>query len=228
MAKTLTPVPPAPPAPNRDDDPARAPRLPQQPRGRRRVDQILDAAESVIVEMGIDGATTNAIAERAGSSVGSLYHFFPGGKDAIVERLAHRYMEAMRDINAQAMPLELVKLPLPDLLERIVMGQARFVADTPAFPAVHDAIMRGDCGPHGTFSELDAEIMKQITSFLAARLPHLGAGRREEVAHVAFTTVHAVVELSMRLPEPQKSGVLREVQRVLTLAMAGLENEAAT
>lgn len=192
------------------------------------MDQILDAAEGVIVEVGIDGATTNAIAERAGSSVGSLYHFFPGGKDAIIAGLARRYMEAMRDINAQAMPLEMVTLPLPELFERIVMGQAKFVQNTPAFTAVHDVITRGECGPHGAFAEFDNEIMKQVTSFLAARLPHLSAQRREAVAHVAFIAVHAVVDLSMRLPEPQKSGVLREVQRVFALSMAGLENEAAT
>ena len=229
MAKTLTPIPTAPTAGDVSDEGTgtRAPREPQQPRGQRRVDQILDAAEAVIAEVGVEAATTNAIAERAGSSMGSLYHFFPGGKDAIVEGLGRRYHEAMRDINARAMTREMVNLPLPELFERVVMGQAEFVQQTPAFPAVHDAIMRGRCGPGGEFAEFDTEIMKQITSFLAVRLPHVSAARREEIGLVAFVAVHSVVELSMRLPEPQKRGVLREIQRVLILSMGALENEVA-
>jgi hypothetical protein len=61
-------------------DPVRAP---QQERGQRRVEQILDAAESVFTESGVDATSMQAIADRAESSVGSLYHFFPN-KDAIV------------------------------------------------------------------------------------------------------------------------------------------------
>ena len=229
MDKTLTPIPPVRPAEIAPEEggagSARPSRSPQQPRGQRRVEQILDAAESLIAEVGIEATTTNAIAERAESSMGSLYHFFPGGKDAVVEGLARRYVEAMRDINARAMTLEMVSLPLPELFERIVMGQARFVEHTPAFHAVHDAMMRGDCGPHGMFEGFDEEVMKQITTFLAARLPHLDSLRREEVGHVAFMAVHSVVDLSMRLDEPLKRGVLREVQRVLTASMAALEAE---
>src|SRR4051812_843544 len=71
------------------------PRAPQQDRGQRRVDSILDAAEEVFAEQGVDAATTNAIAERAGASVGSLYHFFPS-KDAILLALVRRYAERMR------------------------------------------------------------------------------------------------------------------------------------
>ena len=229
MAKSSALVPPPLPAdvlPGEDAAAvARPPRPPQQPRGQRRVEQLLDAAESLIAELGLEATTTNAIAERAGSSMGSLYHFFPGGKDGIVEGLARRYMIAMRDINAQAMTLEMVSLPLPDLFERIVMGQARFVQQTPAFHAVHDAVIRGDCGPHGTFEEFDEEIMKQIRAFLAARLPGLDAARREAVGRVAFEAVHSVVDLSLRLDESLKSGVLREVQRVLVASMSALEAE---
>ena len=65
----------------------RSSRIPVQKRGQQRVEAILDAAEAVFGEMGVDAATTNAIAERAGASVGSLYHFF-ANKDAILYALA--------------------------------------------------------------------------------------------------------------------------------------------
>lgn len=49
------------------------------------MEQILDAAEAVFAETGVDGASMQAIADRAESSVGSLYHFFPN-KEAVIER----------------------------------------------------------------------------------------------------------------------------------------------
>jgi AcrR family transcriptional regulator len=52
-------------------------RVPQQARGQRRVDAILDAAAAVIRESGVGGLTVHGVAERAGTSIGSMYHFFP-------------------------------------------------------------------------------------------------------------------------------------------------------
>lgn len=64
-------------------------RTPQQERGQRRVQQILDAAAEVFAEVGYEVATTNMIAQRANTSIGSLYQFFPN-KDSIVKLLARR------------------------------------------------------------------------------------------------------------------------------------------
>src|SRR3546814_7642197 len=61
-------------------------------RGERRIEQIIGAAEEVLVERGYERTTTNAIAERAGISPGSLYQFFRN-KDEIAEALAGRYSE---------------------------------------------------------------------------------------------------------------------------------------
>ena len=57
-------------------------RIPRQPRGRRRVSQLLDAAAAVISSVGYDAATMTAIAAKAGAPIGSLYQFFPN-KEAI-------------------------------------------------------------------------------------------------------------------------------------------------
>ena len=48
----------------------------RQARGERRIAQLLDAAADVIGDVGLADATTNAIAQRAGASPGSLYQFF--------------------------------------------------------------------------------------------------------------------------------------------------------
>jgi len=57
------------------------------------VASILAAADIEITDRGSAGATTTAIAERAGVSVGALYRFFPD-KHAIGDALAERYRAA--------------------------------------------------------------------------------------------------------------------------------------
>jgi AcrR family transcriptional regulator len=62
---------------------------PIQARSAETVTAILEAAARILEERGFDGYTTNAIAERAGVSIGSLYQYFPG-KDAVTLALAER------------------------------------------------------------------------------------------------------------------------------------------
>jgi AcrR family transcriptional regulator len=65
---------------------------PKQTRGQRKVEHILKSAESLFAEVGFEAATTNAIAARAGVSIGSLYQFF-ASKEAILEVMATGYLE---------------------------------------------------------------------------------------------------------------------------------------
>jgi len=53
--------------------PAAARRTPGQARARELVDALVEAAAQLLVERGYEGASTNAIADRAGVSVGWLY-----------------------------------------------------------------------------------------------------------------------------------------------------------
>jgi AcrR family transcriptional regulator len=64
-------------------------RIPRQPRGRRRVSQLL-AAAAVIASVGYDAATMSAIAAKAVAPIGSLYQFFPN-KVAITHALQTEY-----------------------------------------------------------------------------------------------------------------------------------------
>jgi len=47
---------------------------------------ILDAAEAVIADRGLEGASTAAIASRAGVAVGTLYNYFPD-RDSLIDSL---------------------------------------------------------------------------------------------------------------------------------------------
>jgi AcrR family transcriptional regulator len=73
---------------------AAEPRRPQQERGQRRVGTILDAAAELIAEEGISAATMHRVARRSGTTVGSMYHFFPE-RDALLRALVERHAEAL-------------------------------------------------------------------------------------------------------------------------------------
>ena len=64
-------------------------KTPAQSRAVETVAAVLEAAARILEERGFAGYTTNAVAERAGVSVGSLYQYFPG-KDALTVALIER------------------------------------------------------------------------------------------------------------------------------------------
>ena len=111
-------------------EPAAAHRAPRQDRGRRRVDEILDAAEALTLEVGSAEMSIQDIARRAGASIGSIYHFFPT-KDAILGALRARHFDEVRAMllamhaglrGASALSLrgmiDAVISPLAELVER--------------------------------------------------------------------------------------------------------------
>lgn len=70
-------------------------KTPRQPRARASVDFVLEAAAQVLEATGEAGFNTNAVAARAGVSIGTLYRYFPD-KTAILRELAVRESEAHR------------------------------------------------------------------------------------------------------------------------------------
>lgn len=68
------------------------PRLePRQQRSRETYDRILTVAADIFAELGYAGTTTNKVAEAAGISIGTLYHYFPH-KDALLYALAECHL----------------------------------------------------------------------------------------------------------------------------------------
>lgn len=74
------------PATNNRPRPRKAPK---QARSVETVNVIVEAAARILEEGGHDRFSTNAVAERAGVSVGSLYQYFPS-KDALIGALIVR------------------------------------------------------------------------------------------------------------------------------------------
>jgi AcrR family transcriptional regulator len=68
-------------------------RIPRQARAEETVATILEGAAQVLEARGLAGFSTNATAERAGVSIGTLYQYF-ADKDALMRALAEREMRS--------------------------------------------------------------------------------------------------------------------------------------
>jgi AcrR family transcriptional regulator len=67
-------------------------KAPRQARSRATTAAILDAAAHILGERGWAGLTTNAVADVAGVSIGSLYQYYPN-KLALIEAVRRRHFD---------------------------------------------------------------------------------------------------------------------------------------
>jgi AcrR family transcriptional regulator len=190
-------------------------RQPQQDRGQKRFEEVLDAAEQVIAEVGVEDMTTNAVAARAGSGMGSLYRFF-ANKDAIVGALAERYIRTMRPITEYAGRPELHGLPLADLADAIVEPLAEFFRRTPAYRHVYHAVNQP--GSAGVFEcELRESVVVNVAAMMAARIPRLNPARRRVHAKAAVELVHGMLSVAFAAPVAERRPLIEETKRLVAL-----------
>jgi len=80
-------------------------KTPKQQRSKATVAAVLDAAARILTQQGYAQANTNAIAELAGISIGSLYEYFPG-KEAVFAELRRREgLKLYRQLVAEPHPI---------------------------------------------------------------------------------------------------------------------------
>jgi AcrR family transcriptional regulator len=72
-------------------------RVPRQERSRRKLARVLEAADRLLAEEGVEALTTTRVAAEAGVSVGALYQYLPD-RDAITEALGEVYLARLEDL----------------------------------------------------------------------------------------------------------------------------------
>jgi len=110
-------------------------RLPQQARGEQRIAAILQAAAQVFYEVGFDAATTDMIAQRAQTAIGSLYDFFPN-KEGIAQRLCEQFCEDLRVLFEGILTDELAQVPLSQFIDDILDPLVQYHQTHPGFQAL--------------------------------------------------------------------------------------------
>lgn len=185
-------------------------RVPRQPRARVTVDAIVEAAAKLLVERGLAGITTNAVAERAGVSIGSLYQYFPD-KQALLEAVQSRH-------RAEVMPLvdhALARLADPEI--DLVDGLLGFLR---GMAALH---RRDPAGLRALVEELDEQASPaEIEAFtaLTTRMLASRSGRSEaEVKPTAWLATLTLAHVSRALvhhpPEVDEEALLRGLEQMM-------------
>jgi AcrR family transcriptional regulator len=103
---------------------------PSQARSRETVRAILEAAAHIFEERGPAAATTDAIAERAGVSIGSLYQYFPS-KDALLATLSACHLLAAREAMTPAFAALAAGAPADEAIPALVRAMVTAHAQRP-------------------------------------------------------------------------------------------------
>ena len=194
-------------------------RRPQQPRGQRRIETILDAAERVFAAMGYEATSTNQIAAEAHTSIGSVYQFFPN-KEAILRALVARSQEQMRQVldevfasdpQDELSPDELLDRLLDPLVALYARGY-RMLALFVTLPRVGDGAQAGE--------PLVEEIIWRLDARLTRRMPGLSADRRELSVRMIVETVRALMPLMTTAEGQVRPEAVAELKRMLRAYIA--------
>lgn len=162
-------------------------KVPAQARSRATVDAIIQAATYILTEAGWEGVTTNAIAERAGVNIGSLYQFFPN-KEAVVAEVQRRHaVETRADLR-----LVLKRLSEQDSLRGVLSLIVEMVINEHRIaPAVHKAIS-DELPPTLRSMREDTELLR--AQFTDALMPFMTNVPDPKLAtYIVGITAHAIV-----------------------------------
>jgi len=196
-------------------------RVPQQSRGQRRITAILDAAEALFAEVGYDATTTNAIAARAQTAIGSLYQFFPN-KEAVLRALVARFLDEMRAVLDRALAGAAAAPDLPPgaVLDRVLDPLLALRAARGRGLEVYLSTLR-----HGEVAAatrtLTEEIVTRVEALLAAHEPATAPARRRLRAQVIVETAKALLPLTSApdgSPRPEAVAELKALLRAYLAA----------
>lgn len=171
-------------------------KTPVQARSTERLTRILEAASQVFEDRGFEGATTEAIAARAGISIGSLYQYFPG-KAAVFRALADQFLTLIRGVFDQVISLEVAELPLEELIGSVV---DTYAATYRTVPGIRALMTQGPFSPEivAATKELFSEFERRIAEIFRLRNPDISPEERHRIAAVSVYIFHLLSTLSMR------------------------------
>ncbi|MFS6749767.1 TetR/AcrR family transcriptional regulator, partial [Staphylococcus aureus] len=109
-------------------------KAPRQARSRATIEAMLDATARILGERGWAGITTNAVAETAGVSIGSLYQYFPN-KLALVEAVRQRHFDEVLAV------LRAATDPEAPRARRVTAFVDGMIAAHGRYPAAHRALL---------------------------------------------------------------------------------------
>lgn len=181
---------------------------PLQSRAVATVAAIIEAAAHILEKDGLDGYSTNAIAERAGVSIGSLYQYFPN-KDAITRALIARESRSLLDAIATVPQSEDWRATITDMIRAAADHQLR----RPRLARLIDAVESRLSGPA---SEVDtrSDLMVLLRPVIAQSGIEPGESLDEVVADV-LTITRALSDAAGSRHETDRMALEHRIRRAV-------------
>lgn len=191
-------------------DPLAPRKAPLQRRSAATVDAIVEAAARILETEGLDGYTTNAVAERAGVSIGSLYQYFPN-RDALTAAVIERETAVLLEQARAAAQGETCAAVLERLIDAAVEHQMR----RPALARMVDFEERRL--PVGERNQRVADFLQQtvVTALQLDDAPTVAD--RERAAQDVLALAHGIIDAAGQRGETDAPGLRRRVR----IAVAG-------
>lgn len=185
---------------------------PKQARARERLTKILDATRAELEERPVAEITMDAIAERAGVPVGSLYQFF-GSKTALLVEVAAMVMSEADAAMARELS-ECLTLPWREAVDKILETSLGLLRDSPHYRQVLRSIRFT-----GEFAEVTeasnrrvADLMSIHPGFAQAGIPR---NKALEICRTAVTAVNALQDRTLAEASPDFDSWLDETKRLV-------------
>lgn len=194
--------------------------------GRRRREQVIEAAVAIIAEEGIQNLSLSAIENRTSMSRGQLTYYFPAKEDILLA-VFDRTIEVMTRRRAEEDPAR-VGCPLAVAgWERMVAFLTSFVSNPPEIPEFHalQYTFLSQVGHRDDFRDRLANLYEHWRSFAVADLADSVAALPPDRGSVSARTLASFVQavlhgLAMqRVADP--SAYDRDEMRQLVLTMLG-------
>jgi AcrR family transcriptional regulator len=191
---------------------------PQQERATRRLANFLEAAEVLFVEIGYEATTMTAIAERSGSGIGTLYHYFPD-KQSIAFALFNQYTQKVeaywKPLIEQAETLSHTEFA-ETFLERVI----EFLRERPAYLQLHAAPIRFSRDPAARRA-----LRVAIANAFRAKDPSLTNENAMLAANITLQMVKGMTTLYAEAGSRAKLLIVAEYKKALTLYLGSVLSE---
>jgi AcrR family transcriptional regulator len=174
-------------------------RAPRQARARETVDALLVAAKTLLVRSGVQGATTNAIAELAGVSIGSLYQYFPS-REAIIAELSRRHVARVLSLifaEVDALVGTSLRVGARRLIQLMIDVHRQDPELHAAIEASHPRL-----GARALLAEVEAQVMATARTYLHSHREELVVDDLDRASFIVVTAIEALThEAAFRRPD---------------------------
>jgi AcrR family transcriptional regulator len=191
---------------------------PQQERSTRRLANFLDVAEVLFVEIGYEATTMTAIAERSGSGIGTLYHYFPD-KQSMAFALFNQYTQK---VEAYWKPLieHAETLSHTAFAETFLERVVEFLRERPAYLQLLAAPIRFSRDPAARRT-----LRIAIANAFRAKDPSLASEKAMLAANISLQMVKGMTTLYAEASLREKPLIIAEFKKALTLYLGSVLSE---